>query len=105
MSETVTRQFDPDRFEISVAEGVAGFAQFVDRDGKRVFFHTEIDPQFGGRGLGDIVVGQALDATRAQGLRVVPVCPFVKKYVERHAAYDDLVDPITPADLASIPHR
>ncbi len=101
MAQTVIRK--PDRFEISVDEDVAGFAQFIDRDGQRIFFHTEIDPQFGGRGLAGIVVGHALDATREDGLRAVPVCPFVKKYVERHSDYADIVDPVTPAALAAVP--
>jgi predicted GNAT family acetyltransferase len=29
---------------------------------------------------------------RATGERVVPLCPFVAKFVERHPEYDDIVD-------------
>jgi predicted GNAT family acetyltransferase len=100
---TVTRQSGPDRFEISIDGQVAGFAQFVDSDGRRIFFHTEIGEEFSGRGLAATVVRAALDATRAEGLRVVPVCPYVKKYVESHDDWADIVDPVTPAALQAVP--
>ncbi len=104
MSETVTRESDPDRFEIAAEGVVAGFAEFVDHDGQRVFFHTEIDKSYGGRGLAGRVVAEALTSTRAEGLRVVPVCEFVAKYVAKHPEFNDLVDPVSPAALAAIPH-
>lgn len=99
MTETVSRQTDPDRFEISVDGQVAGFAQFTDRGDRRVFPHTEIDPEFGGRGLGGIVVRAALEATREDGLKVVPLCPFVAKYIDEHPEFSDLVVKPRPDDL------
>jgi len=62
------------------------------RDGDVVtMFHTEVDPELEGRGIGSELVRQALDDVRAQGLRVVPSCPFVAAYIEAHPAYADLV--------------
>lgn len=90
------------RYTIAVQGQVAGFAQFFDHDGQRVFFHTEIGKEYGGQGLGSRLVAGALDDVRAAGLRIVPICPFVKSYLERHHQYDDLVDPVTPALLARI---
>ncbi|GAB95000.1 hypothetical protein BJY21_001718 [Kineosphaera limosa] len=105
MEPTVSRQTDPDRFEVTADGQVAGFTQFVDVEGQRIFFHTEIGEEFGGQGLAGIVVAQALAATREDGLRVVPVCPFVKKYVQKHHDFDDIVDRVTPDALAAIPGR
>lgn len=90
------------RYTITVAGQVAGFTRFFDHDGQRVFFHTEIGEEYGGQGLGSTLVAGALDHVRAAGLRVVPICPFVKRYVERHHRYEDLVDPVTPALLARV---
>lgn len=103
MEPTVCRTSDPDRFEIVIDGQVAGFTQFVDEDGRRIFFHTEIGEQFGGQGLAGKVVAHALVATRDEGLRVVPVCPFVKKYVHKHEEFAGLADQATPQDLAAIP--
>ena len=80
------------RFEISSDGAAAGFAQYVTRPGRVIFVHTEIDPAFEGQGLGSALAKAALDHVRAQGARVVPLCPFIARYIERHPDYADLVD-------------
>ena len=102
MSTSVSRQSDPERFEITSEGEVAGFAQFVDHDGRRVFFHTEIGEEFGGQGLAGIVVDEAIKATREEGLTVVAVCPYVKKWLTKHPEHADISEAPTPADLAAI---
>ncbi len=56
-----------------------------------VLVHTEVPPALEGRGLAGRLVAGALEDIRARGLRVVPVCPFVRSYVQRHPEYEDLV--------------
>jgi predicted GNAT family acetyltransferase len=102
MSASVSRESNPDRFEVTSGDAVAGFAQFVDHDGRRVFFHTEIGEEFGGQGLAGIVVEEAVKATREEGLTLVAVCPYVKKWLTKHPEHDDITSPVTPADLAAI---
>ena len=80
------------RFEIHDDGKLAGFARYVRRPGRIFFVHTEIDPAFEGRGLGSQLASAALDATRATGERIVPLCPFIASYVERHPEYADLID-------------
>jgi predicted GNAT family acetyltransferase len=53
--------------------------------------HAETHPSISGRGIGSRIVQAALDDARARRLRVVPRCPFVRAYVERHPEYRDLV--------------
>ena len=53
--------------------------------------HTEVSPSLEGQGLGARLVAGALDDIRARGLRVVPICPFVRTYIRRHPDYADLV--------------
>ncbi|CAL9567328.1 hypothetical protein SUDANB121_04785 [Nocardiopsis dassonvillei] len=97
-----------DRYTISVDGEMAGFTQFVDAgDRRRIFFHTEIDERFSGRGLAGTLVSQALAETRSLGLGIVPVCPYVAGYVERHHDFDDVLLKVTPQDLEvvrSLPH-
>ena len=57
------------------------------------FIHTEIDPAFGGRGLASILIKHTLDEMRARGMAVLPQCPFVRRYISRHADYLSLVPP------------
>lgn len=88
---TVTQESD--RFSIAVDGQEVGFAEYADRDGQRIFPHTEVAAAFEGRGLATILVGEALKATRDAGLRIVAVCPLVAAFVRKHHEFDDVVDP------------
>ncbi|MCR8671727.1 N-acetyltransferase [Agrococcus sp. HG114] len=79
MSEQIEIVDDPQaqRFEARIDGALAGFADYRDGDGVRSFPHTEVDPAFGGRGVGSQLVDQALRATIAEGLRIRPQCSFV----------------------------
>ena len=83
------------RYDISVAGQTVGFADYADRGAQRVFHHTEVDPRFGGRGLATILLEEALEATRADGKRIVPVCSMVVTVLKKHPEYDDITDPVT----------
>ena len=87
---TVTKESD--KFTVSVDGKAVGLTAYADEGHSRVFPHTEVDDAYEGRGLATIVIGEALAQTRAEGLRVVPMCPTVAAYVERHPEYSDIVD-------------
>jgi predicted GNAT family acetyltransferase len=84
---------DRHRFEIYLAETLAGHAVYRLGDGEIIFVHTEIDPNFEGRGLAGRLVAAALDSARERALAVVPVCPYVSGYIAKHPEYKDLVAP------------
>jgi predicted GNAT family acetyltransferase len=50
-----------------------------------------VPKELGGRGIGSTLIKGVLDTARAQGLKVKPLCPFAKAYIERHSEYADLV--------------
>lgn len=84
------------RYEILVDGKRAGLTAYRDRDAQRVFYHTEIDDAFAGQGLASQLVQEALTDVRESGKRIVPVCPYVAKFLKRHEEFADLVDPVTP---------
>ncbi|MFC0843724.1 GNAT family N-acetyltransferase [Streptomyces noboritoensis] len=84
------------RYEILVGDKRAGLTAYRDRGGQRVFFHTEIDDAYAGQGLAAILVEQALADVRASGMRIVPVCPYVAKFLTKHHEFEDITDPVTP---------
>jgi uncharacterized protein len=71
---------------------VLGLAPYQRRGEQFVFTHTEVDPDAGGSGIGSTLVRGALDDVRARELRAVPLCPFVRAWIDRHPDYADLVD-------------
>jgi predicted GNAT family acetyltransferase len=55
--------------------------------------HSEVPHRLEGRGLAGQVVRAALDHARANGLKVVPVCGYVRAYMRRHRETHDLLAP------------
>ncbi len=90
MSE-VSNNREQSRYEIFVDGERIGFMTYH-LDGDTVTTpHTEIDRAYGSRGHGQELVRAALDQIRADGRVVVPLCPFVEFYIDRHRDYQDLV--------------
>jgi uncharacterized protein len=83
---------DPERrrFEMELPGGTA-YATYR-RDGNVLsIYHTEVPCSVEGRGHGSALVAGILDIARAQGLKVVPICPFVSAFIGRHPDYADLL--------------
>ena len=87
------------KYTIAVDGETVGLADVADRDNQRVFYHTEVDERFGGRGLAAILVAEALERTRADGKRVVPLCPMVAAFIKKHPEFSDITDKATPEIL------
>lgn len=82
---TVTRNDRTHRYELHLGDVLAGFTVFrIDADGRLHFPHTEVDPAFRGRGLAQRVVADAMTDAAARGETVVPHCPVVTAYLQKH---------------------
>jgi predicted GNAT family acetyltransferase len=80
------------RYEAYVDGELAGFSAY--ELGPRLirFTHTEVDDAYEGHGVGSALAKGALDDVRRDGTRkVIPLCPFIKKWIEDHPDYQDLV--------------
>ena len=91
METTVRDVPEESRYEIRDGDRVLGLAAYERRGDATVFTHTEVDPDAGQDGLGSKLVRAALDDVRGRGGSVVPQCPFVRGWIERHQDYADLV--------------
>jgi uncharacterized protein len=78
------------RYEL-VVEGHLAATYYKVSDGVITFIHTEVPPELGGKGVGSQLIKGALDQVRAEGLKVIPECPFVKAYIDKHGEYADLL--------------
>ncbi|MFJ9850316.1 GNAT family N-acetyltransferase [Streptomyces sp. NPDC101150] len=93
---TVERMDSENRYDILVDGRLAGLTAYRDRGAQRVFYHTEVDDAFAGQGLASRLVREALTDVRESGKRVVPVCPYVANFLERHDEFADITDPVSP---------
>jgi predicted GNAT family acetyltransferase len=92
MSATVRNNPDESRYELVIDGEVMGHADYqLGRDGLAVFVHTEVDESLRDQGRAAELVAAALDDVRARGQRVVARCPYVRRFIEQHPAYADLL--------------
>ncbi len=79
------------RYELRLGERRIGAIGYRRRDGRIAFVHVEVDEACEGRGFGSRLVQEGLEDARRQGLEVVPLCPFIARYIETHPEYQRLV--------------
>ena len=80
------------RYELTVNGERVGLIDYRLTDRTIAYLHAEVDPAHGGQGLGSRMTREVLDDARRRGLSVIPMCPFVADYVDRHRdEYADLV--------------
>lgn len=53
--------------------------------------HTNVDPEFGGRGVGKELLMKLVDYARTNHIKVIPLCPFAKKMFEKDESIRDVV--------------
>ena len=78
------------RYELAV-DGHLAATYYAISGNVITFIHTEVPPELGGKGVGSKLIKGALDQVRADGLKVIAQCPFVKAYIEKHPDYADLL--------------
>jgi predicted GNAT family acetyltransferase len=99
MATEVHDDADRSQFVIALDGQRVGLADYKRSRRLIAFTHTEISPDHGGKGLAGILIAAGLDAARADGLAVLPFCPFVRGYIAKHPEYLDLVPPERRSDF------
>lgn len=95
---TVTDNPDRHRFEVSL-EGHTAFAEYHLKPGQIVLPHTVVPSEFEGKGVASALARHAFGYARANGLKVVPTCPFMSGWVKKHPEEHDIVDASCKAEL------
>lgn len=86
----VVRNEEAQRFEARLGAETA-FAEYRLVDGAVILPHTVVPDAFEGRGVGGALAQAALAWARAQELKVIPLCPFIAAYMQKHPEFHDLV--------------
>lgn len=90
MADNVVNNEAEGQYELSTGSGTALASYQLEGDTIR-FTHTEVPEETEGEGVGTRLVAGALDDARSRGLKVVPLCSFVRHYIDTHPDAQDLV--------------
>ena len=90
MSATVTDNTERRRFEL-VEQGLVAFADYRRDAGRLILPHVEAPPALRGTGAAGRLMSGVLEIARAEGLKVVPICPYAAVFIRRHPEYQDLL--------------
>jgi hypothetical protein len=88
------------RFEIRIGGELAGFVQYHRRGSEQInLIHTEVGDKFQGAGIAGQLARFSLDVAREEKLAVLPSCPYIRSWIQRHPGYADLVPAGRRADF------
>jgi predicted GNAT family acetyltransferase len=86
----VTNNRDECQYEL-IVDGHKALAAYRLSEGKVSFVHTEVPTELEGQGVASRLIEGALQQVREEGLKVEPLCSFVRHYVDSHPQVQDLV--------------
>lgn len=79
------------RFEIDTPDGELGVAEYRLVDDTIIFIHTEVPNPESNKGFGSALAEAGMDYARRNRLKVIPRCPFIAAYIQRHPEHQDLL--------------
>lgn len=89
---TIVDVADHNRYEArDDHDQLLGLVEYYRTPATITFSHTEVLPAAEGHGVGSTLARHVLDQARSDGLTVVPHCPFIRGWIDRHPDYADLV--------------
>ena len=92
MTFVVTDAPEKDRFEARDEEGdLAGVLTYQLTGPIIAYTHTKVEPRFEGQGVGSALARAAMDDARGKGRTVVPICPFLSGWLDKHPEYEKIV--------------
>lgn len=80
----VTDNAESNRYEIHADGVLAAWVDYSLSKDLIIFMHTETVPAFAGQGIASELVKALLEDVKSRGLAIVPICPFVQKWIARN---------------------
>jgi len=79
------------RYELQT-DGHTAVAEYIlNKQGVLFFTHTEVPKELEGQGVASELIKAAFEDAEGRGLKIAPICPFVKSYLHRHPEWKRLL--------------
>jgi uncharacterized protein len=58
---------------------------------KIIIDHTEVNEEQNGKGFGKVMVAKAVEFAREKNLKIIPLCPFAKRTIDKTTEFQDVL--------------
>lgn len=79
------------RFELKITEHTA-FINYKQKNDILYLVHTEVPKELEGQGVAAAMVEKTLQSLEKENLKLVPMCSYVKTYLERNPHWNKLLE-------------
>lgn len=76
---------------IANIDGYEAFIEYSVKPDTIILEHIEVDKELSGRGIASELTESVLLGIESRGLKVVPKCPFIKSYIEKHPEWESIL--------------
>jgi uncharacterized protein len=80
------------RFAAATDHGEAYIAYSRPDEETLALQHTRVPEEARGEGVADTLVRHALSWAKENGIRVIPTCPYVRKWVDANQEFESVID-------------
>jgi len=92
MGTQVRHDSQNNRYELYLEGARVGLMDYVIDDGEISLTHAEVNPNQQGKNLAAVLLRESLASIREIGnLKVIPICSYTVKYMEKHPETHDLL--------------
>ena len=77
------------QFEMQLGDQIA-MVKYILGSSEIIFTHTEVPEEFEGHGIASKIAKVAVEYSKAQGMRIRPLCPYMSAYIKRHPEYQSI---------------
>ncbi len=77
--------------EDEAGKRIARLQYFHSRDGEINAYHTEVDRNLAGKGVGRKLVAAAVEFARENHLKILPTCSYAKKVLDETPEFHDVL--------------
>ncbi|WP_291530139.1 GNAT family N-acetyltransferase [Bacteroides sp. UBA939] len=79
------------QYELHIKQYIPKIEYIKSSNGEIYLTHTEVPVPIGGKGIGSQLVEKVLKNIDGQGLKLVPLCPFVSGYIHKHPEWKRII--------------
>jgi predicted GNAT family acetyltransferase len=92
MTISIEHQPDKHRF-LSIVDGHECVLEYRITSDPKVwdYHHTYVAPELRGQHIAEQITTFAMDYARSHGIKIIPTCPYVLRFLGIHTEYKDLV--------------